>query len=123
MVILGSTASGKSSLALKLMAWGAGLVADDQTILTPKNDVLFASAPEAIVGLIEARNVGLLEASYVENTRILFAVDLDKLEQKRLPEKHEIELAGIAIPCVHKVDSSHFPASILQYLKGGRRQP
>lgn len=123
LVILGGSGAGKSGLALQLLAFGAQLVADDQTIVTSKDDVLYASSPQPICGMIEARGVGLLTATMVDETRLDLAVDLDQTEQQRLPEMHFIHLDGLKLTCFHKVDSPYFPAAILQYLRSGRRNP
>ena len=49
-VILGASGSGKSALALELMALGAGLVADDRTLVEVQDGALVASCPPAISG-------------------------------------------------------------------------
>jgi len=61
-LITGRSGSGKSSLALQLMAIGHTLIADDQTDVTRHADRLWASAPPSIKGMIEARGVGILHA-------------------------------------------------------------
>jgi HPr kinase/phosphorylase len=121
-LISGAAGSGKSSLALQLMAFGAQLITDDQTELTVRDSHLWASAPDSIRGLIEARGVGLLRAESVL-ARIVLAVDMDRIELDRLPALHEVSYLGCTLPCLHKVESQAWPAAILQYLKGGRREP
>ena len=61
-LILGPSGVGKSSLALRLMALGARLVADDGVALTVQAGALIARAPAPIAGLIEARGAGILHA-------------------------------------------------------------
>lgn len=122
-LISGASGAGKSALALQLMAMGASLVADDRTILTRRGDRLVASAPPAIHGLIEARGVGLLQAETVAQADVVLQVDLDQTETARLPVMRFCDILGLRRPSIHKVDSSHFPAAVLQYLKGGRRDP
>lgn len=122
-IILGVSGSGKSALALQLMAYGADLVADDQTVLAVEAGQLHASAPLPLQGLIEARGIGLLEAVPAQSTKIDLVIDLDHVEQHRLPEKHLTMLNGVSLVCLHKVDSPSFPAAILHYLKAGRRTP
>ncbi|WP_331459605.1 HPr kinase/phosphorylase [Paracoccus liaowanqingii] len=58
LVILGPSGSGKSGLALELMAVGAVLVADDRTDLRLQQGRLIAQAPPALSGRIEARGWG-----------------------------------------------------------------
>lgn len=115
-VILGASGSGKSSLALTLMAHGARLVADDRTVLTPRDGTLFASAPATIAGRIEARGLGILHADALSSAPVALAVDLDSTETARLPEPRSITLAGHAVRLVHKIESPHFAPAILQYL-------
>ncbi|WP_187429163.1 HPr kinase/phosphorylase [Roseobacter fucihabitans] len=122
-IILGASGTGKSSLALQLMAYGAELVADDQTTVTVRNGLLSASSPSILKGLIEARGVGLLRANHLPETEVGLVVDLDRLETKRLPELHRTNLAGIDVVCLHKADCPHFPAAILHYLRSGRWKP
>lgn len=120
-LLLGASGSGKSGLALQLMAFGADLVADDQTMLTAAQGALHAAAPPPLTGLIEARGIGLLNAGSAPTARVVLAIDLDSSETARLPQRHTKTIVGVTLPCLHKVDSPYFPAAILQYLKAGRR--
>ena len=119
-LITGASGTGKSGLALQLMALGAELVSDDCTILTRDGESLIASAPEAIQGQIEARFVGILKAPATAPTALALLVNLDTIESERLPPLRTEPLMGILFPSVHKSEGSHFPAAILQYLKQGR---
>lgn len=120
-LITGCSGSGKSALALTLLAYGASLVADDRTIVERKGPALVASAPAPIHGLIEARGVGLLYAQTVDRCQVTLVVDLDQVETNRLPENRKITLCGCDLPLLHKVESPHFAPGILQYLKMGRK--
>ncbi len=60
-LITGEPGSGKSSLALALLDRGGELVGDDGVALALDGDRVIASPPPNIEGLIEIRNVGLLE--------------------------------------------------------------
>ena len=60
-LITGEPGSGKSSLALALLDRGAALVGDDGVSLTVEDGRVIASPPPNTEGLIEIRNVGLLE--------------------------------------------------------------
>ena len=59
-LLLGPSGSGKSDLALRLVAAGWRLVADDRVVVTPNGDHLFASAPPRLTGLMEVRGVGIV---------------------------------------------------------------
>lgn len=118
-LIIGKSGSGKSGLALQLMAFGAMLVSDDQILLIAKDGWPFATAPDATRGMIEARGVGLLAAKS-EPARVVLAVNLDQCETDRLPPDRTMPLPGRDVPLLHKAESPYFAASILQYLKAGK---
>lgn len=119
-LILGASGSGKSSLALQLIALGAVLVADDQTRLVATDAGLIATAPPDLVGLIEARGIGILLVPAVAAVRIALAVDLDQTQTQRHPPRHHLTLHGIEIDLVFGPISAHFPASLMCYVAGGR---
>jgi HPr kinase/phosphorylase len=118
-LILGAAGSGKSGLALALMAHGASLIADDRTILTVLDEQLVASAPGEIAGMIEARGIGLLNAAIQGPHPLHLAIDLDQIETRRLPPPRQIRIQGRVLPLLHKVDNGYFPVAILHYLKAG----
>lgn len=119
-LITGASGSGKSSLALQLMAFGAELVADDRVELTPHDTSgLLMAAPDALSGVIEARGVGLLSAKSV-NAYAVLHVDLDHAETNRLPPTRSKVISGVAIPSLYRVESPAFAAMVLAYLEGGR---
>ena len=119
-VITGPSGSGKSSLALQLMALGAGLIADDQVILNSVDDGLVASCPPNISGLIEARYVGVLKADPVPPTMVGLAVDLGQIEKHRVPEHRHVTWLNHELPLIWGADAPHFPASLIQMLNAGR---
>ena len=123
LLIRGASASGKSALALTLMAWGAELVADDCTLVNADNSGLWASAPEQISGLIEARGIGLLRARPVSKVQLSLVVDLDQLETERLPRHQSCEILGYKVPVLARVDEPHLAPALLQYLKAGALDP
>jgi HPr kinase/phosphorylase len=116
-LILGPSGSGKSALALTLMAYGAGVVADDRTVLQRRGASLIADAPPTIRGRIEARGIGILSAEPVGPARVVLAIDLGMAETERLPPDRDKSFLGIAVPCLHNPGMQHVPAAILQYLK------
>jgi HPr kinase/phosphorylase len=118
-LILGKSGAGKSALALQLMALGGVLVADDQTILTSGEAGVIATCPVSTIGQIEARGVGILKADSQDSAFVRLVVDLDKKEENRLPNYREIDLLDHRIPLLHLAKGTHFPAAIIQILKGG----
>jgi HPr kinase/phosphorylase len=121
-MILGPAGSGKSALALQLMAHGAQLVADDQTCLTATGAGIVASAPATLRGLIEARFVGILNAPARDSVTLHLVVDLGQIETSRLPPRRTIRVNGHVIDLVFGHPSAHFPASLMCYVAGGRQQ-
>ena len=123
LVILGASGSGKSSLALQLMALGATLVADDRVIATPDlNGGLRLTAPRELQGMIEARGVGLIRVAH-RPVMAVYAVTLDEVETARLPEIHDTVIADVTLPLLRKVESAAFPAMLCALLNGGRAAP
>jgi len=120
LLILGPSGSGKSSLALQLMALGCGLVADDRTILKVEGGQLIASCPATILGRIEARGVGILSVPSHGPVSLVAAVDLGIPEAKRLPPERHMTVMGLSLPVLHNVASPAFPAALLHYLRAGR---
>lgn len=120
-LILGASGRGKSALALELMALGAGLVADDRTVITVRDGQAIASCPPALSGLIEARFVGLLAAEPHPAVPLALVVDLDATEDQRLPPDRRRDIAGITLPQLHNIARPYFAAAIRQYLLHGRR--
>jgi len=117
-LLFGPTGSGKSELALELMALGARLVADDRTLVakTPGGG-LVAWAPAILHGLIEARGIGIMRTEALGSARLCLAVDLGKREVERLPPPRSLELHGVPVPLLHAVESRSFPAALLLYLR------
>jgi HPr kinase/phosphorylase len=121
LLILGPSGSGKSSLALEMMALGAKLVSDDQVDLCGEGGALYATAPDRLRGMIEARGIGILGADPTDTARIVLAVDLAEREPDRLPPFREITILGCPIPLVLGRGAHHLSSALFQYLKGGRR--
>ncbi len=102
------------------MALGANLVADDRTAVALLNGVLVASAPAPIVGMIEARGIGILAADTVLRAVLRLAIDMGQTETERLPPKRNIRILNRKLDLLHNVERRHFPVAILQYIRGGR---
>ena len=117
-LILGPSGSGKSALALQLMAGGALLVADDRTVLRREGALLMAEAPPAIAGLIEARGMGIFRTRQVISAPVALVVDLSQTEDQRLPEPRTHRLCDLTFPCLRAVPGPHFAAAVLLCLKG-----
>lgn len=120
LLILGASGSGKSSLALQLMAFGCGLVADDGVLMSLRDGFPTADCPPPIRGRIEARGLGLLAAVPAGPARVAAAVDLDRTETERLPPHRTLDLLGQPVPLILNAPGLSFAPALLQYLKGSR---
>jgi HPr kinase/phosphorylase len=99
-LIRGRSGVGKSDLALRLIAEGARLIADDQVLVSVVAGRVVARAPEPIRGLIEVRGVGLVPAPTAASARIDLVVDLVASRAvPRLPEAQQsTRIHGVDIP-------------------------
>lgn len=119
-LIEGPSGAGKSALALRLMAFGASLVADDQVLLRHLAGGVTAEAPAGLPNAIEARGLGLLNADVIGPAPVRLVVDLAEAETERLPPRRHVTLLGCAIPLVLGRDAHHLETGLMQYLRRGR---
>ena len=97
-LLLGESGAGKSDLALRLIACGASLVADDRSELYVSRGALWARAPASLAGLIEIRGVGIVKLDHVPRVRIGLAVELGQ-NAKRLPRHSRYKVpAALDLP-------------------------
>lgn len=123
LIIRGASGTGKSALALELMAFGATLVADDRVRIWRRQGQVMATAPEGLPHLIEARQFGLLNADLSPPVPVCALVDLDDVETERLPVQSQARLLGYVLPCFRRVSGAHFAPALMQYLKAGALDP
>ena len=91
-LLLGESGAGKSDLALRLIAEGAQLVADDRVELFVREHALWAQAPKTLAGLIEVRGVGILSLHFEPEAHIGLVVQLvarEKMPRMPAPEFYE----------------------------------
>lgn len=99
-LIRGASGSGKSSLALALLARGANLIADDRTCVARRREGLLAWSPQAILGQIESRGIGILTTPPAPPSLIFAIVDLDRPEAERVPPDRKELIAGVTLRLV-----------------------
>jgi HPr kinase/phosphorylase len=86
-LLLGDSGSGKSDVALRLIAMGGKLVSDDQTVLFMRGPRLFADAPPNLIGRIEIRGLGIMQVEKAPAGPVVLAVRLEaEGAVPRLPE-------------------------------------
>ena len=120
LLIIGTSGSGKSALALALMSMGAVLVADDSVIANNRDGALAVKCPSAIKGMIEARGIGLLAAKSQSTAVVTYVVDLDKIEPDRLPPRRSITILGVEVDLVFGKDTPNLATALNQLMKIGR---
>ena len=99
-LIVGSSGSGKSSLAINLLALGSKLVADDQCELVKKNNRFSVSKPASLPNSIEIRGIGLVSVPMVVETSLDWVVNMDEAEKERMPDLRFTEIDGYKIPTI-----------------------
>jgi HPr kinase/phosphorylase len=110
-LILGPPGSGKSDLALRLIdqpgrgtgleAMTARLVADDQVVITRRDNRLNAAAPPRLAGLIEMRGLGIVRTESRAQVDLGLVVRLaDAPSIERLPElcESQLVLLDVSVP-------------------------
>ncbi|KAA0968533.1 hypothetical protein FPY71_16750 [Aureimonas fodinaquatilis] len=100
--ISGAARSGKSSLALCLMRAAsregrqAGLVSDDQVLLSVQDNQLIGQAPDVLKGLMEISGVGIVPVAPAPPTPLCLAVTLQD-SSPRLPEYETVLIDNIPV--------------------------
>lgn len=117
-LILGAAGSGKSGLALRLMARGASLIADDRVVLSRMADGrLAARAPEALAGMIEARGIGILRVPAVAEAAVVLAVTLDESPETRMPQSRTIVYLDSTVRLISGRDLPNLDAVLTLFLQ------
>ncbi len=122
LVIAGPSGTGKSSLALRMIALGACLVSDDMTLISTSPSGILAHGPDAAPQVIEVRGLGLLNAPVVAAERLHTILDLGTAEKARLPEPRTLTLFDQAIPVLHSPATPLIAEAMIHYLKYGRSE-
>ena len=118
LLLVGPSGRGKSSIALQMICLCARLVSDVIVWLERRDDVPWLAYPPQAPQppRIEARGVGLIPFETGPSAPLHLLVDLGRIETARLPEDAMVEVAGMPVRRLHKVDNPAFPAMVLQYL-------
>jgi hypothetical protein len=95
-LIEGPSGSGKSELALRSLAEGFRLVADDRVTVWASGGVLYGRAPPTLAGLIEARGVGVVREAALGMARIVLLAQDG--ESERTPAPDHAVIGGLQIP-------------------------
>lgn len=99
-LIEGPPGSGKSSLALALIDRGAILVGDDGVALADRDGRLSASPAPATAGLMEVRNVGLVEFPFIGEIPVCLILRLDPEAPRYLETAEAWSWDGHSVPLI-----------------------
>ena len=99
-LIVGRSGSGKSSLAINLLALGSKLVADDQCELVKKNNRYRILKPASLPNSIEIRGIGLVSVPTVVETTLDWVVNMDEAETERMPDLRFTKIGDYRVPTV-----------------------
>jgi serine kinase of HPr protein (carbohydrate metabolism regulator) len=124
LLLRGSSGSGKSFIALQLIAeaqacarYCVRLIADDRVYLDIlPNNILQARAPDSLKSLIEQRHCGLLTTQFEHSGIVKAILDLDA-KAPRLPAEEEnvADISGVKLPRFYHMPKT--PFSLLQALE------
>lgn len=98
-LIEGAPGSGKSSLALALIDRGAVLVGDDGVTIEDRSEWLWALPPPNVSGLIEVRNVGLVQLP-TSAAPLALVAQLDPAAPRFIDHAAKAMIEGHALPAV-----------------------
>ena len=98
LLILGSSGTGKSDLALRLIDRGALLVSDDGVMVRAGSGRAYASAPATIAGRMEIRGLGIVEVPTMKEAPIALCIRLGTGERMPPETLPTFSVAGVAIP-------------------------
>jgi serine kinase of HPr protein (carbohydrate metabolism regulator) len=111
-MLTGPSGSGKSDLALRLIDAGWRLVADDYSLVWASGGRLYAMAPAAIEGRIEARGLGIVRARTRPIAQIAAVIACTSEPIERLPEPETRVFHGVAVP-LFRLNPFHASAAVL----------
>jgi serine kinase of HPr protein (carbohydrate metabolism regulator) len=107
LALVGPSGSGKSSMALELIAGArraghfAALVSDDQIFVDAVNGRVLAHAPQSIKGMIELHGSGIGRIETVESVVLQLALGpITADSSNRIPEENQCwsPMSGVSLP-------------------------
>lgn len=101
LLITGRAGSGKTTLALEMVALGAELVGDDRVRAEADSaGRVWLSAPDRLAGLAEVRGFGVIRLGHRPKAPLALVADLGRPETERQPPRRDHRVAGIACPLI-----------------------
>lgn len=99
-LIEGAPGTGKSSLALALIDRGAHLIGDDGVMLEARDGRLIASPHPKTRGLLEVRNLGLIDMPVHKEAAVALVISLDSQAPRFIEGAQTVDRCGIALPLI-----------------------
>jgi len=119
-LILGASGTGKTTLAVEMVARGAELVADDWVLIERGRAVgLVMSPPKPIAGLVELSGIGLIRLPFVDQAPLTFVADLDHPAEQRLPHPMRRPLLGTSAPVICCQGKAGLASALIAVLRAG----
>ncbi|WP_340140847.1 HPr kinase/phosphorylase [Novosphingobium sp. MBES04] len=110
-LIEGPSGAGKTSLALELIDRGAVLVGDDGVVLEPRAGHLVARPHPRTAGLIEVRNLGILDEPFCAEARVCLHILLDSSAPRFIEKARASSLRGWSfLPCAFRPRAARWPS-------------
>lgn len=116
LALTGASGSGKSGLAAQMLAFGAGLVADDLTLLRPGPGGVTAAAPAQGVQGIELRGIGIVPVPLQGPVPLAGIVVLGP-SIERLPKTETMEILGFPIPIIRHPARPDLAAKLMIWIR------
>ena len=97
-LISGPPGSGKSSLALMLIDRGAALIGDDSVLLDSGGKRLVARPHPKTRGLIEVRNLGLIEMPACDGAVVSLVIEFDEAAPRYIEQAETVTIESVTLP-------------------------
>lgn len=97
-LVEGPAGAGKSDLALRALAQGFSLVADDRVLLWTSGGRLFGRAPDPLSGLLEVRGLQVIGVPALPLAEVALVARCGAPE--RIPEPGFAEILGVTLPLI-----------------------
>ena len=99
-LLQGPSGSGKSDLALRAIAAGWRLVADDRVSIWTSGGSVYGAVPPTLAGLIEVRGLGVTSEPTLPFARLTLVVEAStpRAPVERMPAPSGLDLLGIGLP-------------------------
>jgi serine kinase of HPr protein (carbohydrate metabolism regulator) len=99
-LLQGRSGAGKSDLALRAIAGGWRLVADDRVHIWTSGGGVYGAAPARLAGLLEVRGVGVRPEPTLPFVRLALAIEASSpgAPVERMPEPGRLGLLGTELP-------------------------